>query len=86
MAEVPVSITPLLKNQAFDPDLIRAIDAAFQKACRQLRLSASSDVAAEVVAGKLFRIAQTGERDPDRLAQRALAEFDLPTDDGADGA
>jgi hypothetical protein len=73
-----MTITPFLKNQALGPEVIQAMGVAFQNACRRLRLSVTAgDQAAELVASKIIDLAQRGERDPDVLYRRTLAEFDL---------
>lgn len=73
-----MTITPFLKNQAFGPEVIQAMGVAFQNACQRLSLSVTTgDQAAERVASKIIDLAQRGERDPDVLYRRTLAEFDL---------
>ncbi len=68
-------ITPFLKNQAFDPEMVAAMSAAFQKACLRLGLSRTADRSAEGVAAAVIRVANTGESDPDRMCRLALMEF-----------
>ncbi len=70
-------ITPFLKNQAFDPELVRAMGLAFQRACEQLGLSDAEDRATEVVASRIILLAQQGENDPDTLCRRVLREFNV---------
>jgi hypothetical protein len=70
-------ITPFLKNQAFDPQLVQAMSLAYQRACERLRLTETADIATEVIASKIIRMAQQGERDPDRLCRRVLQELDV---------
>jgi len=65
-------ITPFLHGQAFDPAAIRAMSIAFQDVCRTLGLTDKADAATEVVARKIFEVAQRGERDPARIASAAL--------------
>ena len=73
-----MTITPFLKHQAFGPEVIQAMGVAFQNACRRLRLgNAARDRAAELVASKIIDLAQRGERDPDILYRRTMAEFDV---------
>lgn len=68
-------ITPFLKNQAFDPQLVQAMGIAYQRACERLRLTETADIATEVIASKIIRMAQQGERDPERLCQRVLQDL-----------
>ncbi len=70
-------ITPFLKNQAFQPELIRAMGVAFESACARLGLSRSEDRATEMVAAKIIQFAQQGESDPDTLCRRVLHDFNV---------
>jgi hypothetical protein len=80
--EIAMPITPFLKNQAFNPELIRAMGMAFDSACRQLGLSTTQDGATEMVAAKIIQLAQQGENDPDRLCRRVLGEFNAVAANG----
>lgn len=77
-------ITPYLKNQAFGPDQIAAMNVAFLKACTRLRLTEKRDLATEEVAAKIIQIAQTGVRNPREICRRALMEFGI--DEEAEGS
>jgi hypothetical protein len=68
-------IIPFLRGQAFDPDDLAVLDAAFQAVCRSLGLADGDDLRREAVALKVIEIAQTGQRDPDQLAARVLEEL-----------
>ena len=70
-----VPITPFLKGQAFQPETVRAMGAAFDTACRRLRLAHRIDPATELVAKKVIEVAQRGERDPDRICSSVLEAF-----------
>ena len=70
-----MTVIPLLREQAFDPELIHAMGIAFQTVCRELRLSEKSDAATELVATKIIHFARTGERDPQRLCRAVLDQF-----------
>ena len=70
-----VPITPFLKSRVFDPDVTRAMGAAFEKACQTLGLAPTSDPATEAVAKVIIDLADADERDPERLYQGALAHF-----------
>ena len=71
------SITPFLKDVAFDPESMRAMDLAFDQVCGQMRDRGQPSVVLEVLARRIVEIAETGERDPDRIAQRALIALGL---------
>jgi hypothetical protein len=70
-----VPITPFLKGQAFQPEVVRIMGAAFDTACRRLRLADRTDPATELVAKKVVEIVQRGERDPDRVCSGVLKAF-----------
>ncbi len=66
-------ITPFLKDQAFGPEQLAAMSAAFVKACARLRLSPTvDDLATRAVAEKVIGIARTGVLNPSELCKRAL--------------
>ena len=70
--EVSVQFHRLLENSAFDPETIASMGRAFEDACRVLGLAASDDTLRELVAKKIIELAQQGERNAERLRERAL--------------
>jgi hypothetical protein len=62
----------LLKGSAFGPDEIKVLSSAFEAALRELKLVDRSDPATELVAKRIIDLARQGERDPDRLRERAV--------------
>jgi len=68
----PAPIYPLSQKQAFGPDLIAAMRAAFEDILRGLQLSDRDDPLTAMIAKKIIEIAQTGERDPQRIRERVL--------------
>jgi hypothetical protein len=75
LAGIQVPITPFLESKVFDPDLIKAMGVALEKACRTLGLAPTSDAMTEAVAKVIIDAAEAGERDPELLCRRALAHF-----------
>lgn len=69
------AIYRLLENQAFGPEEIKRLVSAYEKALRVLALKSRDDAATQLVAKKIIKIAQTGERDPARICRRAIAEL-----------
>lgn len=65
-------IYPLFQSQAFGPELIAAMSAAFEDTLRGLQLSNRNDPLTTMIAKKIIEIAQTGERDPQRIRQTVL--------------
>jgi hypothetical protein len=68
-------ITPFLNGEHFDPETKRIVGVAFEAARSSLRLSDVSDRVVEVVAKKIIELAKAGERNPDLLCERALADL-----------
>ena len=75
-------ITPYLAHQAFEPEVIETMSAAFVAACDALHLKVGDDPATRFVAEKVIHLAQRGIRDPDMLRTMALKEFDLTDESG----
>ena len=70
-------ITPFLAGQAFDPEAIENMSAAFIAAFDALRLKVGDDPATRSVAEKVIEFAQRGIRDPNMLCKLTLKEFEL---------
>jgi hypothetical protein len=69
-------------SESFDPDAVRVMMAAFDKACEALGLVDRNDpIITETVAKTIVEQARTGERDPDKLC--ALTLRALQPDDSA---
>jgi hypothetical protein len=67
-----MAIYRLLENQAFEPEAIRTMTAAYEDVLRTLCLAHRSDPITWIVAEKVIQFAQRGERDPVRLRKLAL--------------
>jgi hypothetical protein len=70
-------VTPVLAGQAFEPEAIENMSAAFTAACEALHLKAGDDPATRFVAQKIIELAQRGIRDRDMLRKMTLQEFNL---------
>ena len=57
---------------SFDDDVIRAMGAAFELSCKSLPHPCHSEVARDLIAGHIVEAANTGERNPARLSEKAL--------------
>ncbi len=55
---------------AFDPDTVKVLCDAYEKARKSLHDTDQPSIANEVVAERIFRLALQGERDADRLCER----------------
>ena len=62
----------MLEGTAYDSDTIAVISEAYETARRDLGLTDRTDLITDTLARKIIEVARTGERDPDRIRQRAL--------------
>jgi len=67
-----MSIEPFLQGRVYDPEITRVMGLAFDKARAGLHDSGQPAVVQEIIAKRIVDIASTGERDPERLASKAL--------------
>jgi hypothetical protein len=68
-----VPITPFLRGQAFDPELINAMGTALSKTGDALGLTERSD--ATLVAEKIIELAERGLRNPTAIHRMAMTEL-----------
>jgi hypothetical protein len=68
----------ILDEPSFDPEVARIMGMAFVTACKALHDVGQPEVVNTVIAQRIIAIAKTGERDPNRLCDRALQAFGLP--------
>jgi hypothetical protein len=68
-------ITPFLRGQAFDPELIEAMSLAFENACSSLGLSVGVDPMTQSIAHQVIALAQRGIRRPTELYLLTVQEF-----------
>jgi len=72
-----VPIRPFLAGQAFEPELIERMSAAFVSACEALRLELRDDPATRLVARTVIDLAERGLRDIETLVDMTLREFGM---------
>jgi hypothetical protein len=70
-------ITAALRDIVFDPETIKAITTAYERACSELQLVDRTDPLTELVAKAIISVAEKGERDPDRLRQMAMEKLGM---------
>lgn len=70
-----MAIYRIFRERVFDPEDVICMARAYEDALVTLRLSDRHDPFTEIVAKKILEIAELGERDPDRLRDRALEEL-----------
>jgi hypothetical protein len=68
-------ITSFLDGHRFDPETKRIMGLAFEMTRAALRLDDRSDPINKIVAEKIIKLAQEGERDPNELCERTLSFF-----------
>ncbi len=67
-----MSIRPFTKPGEFDSETIVVMGEAFDAACKELDYRVT-ELVREVIAERIIIAAKSGERDPDRLLDAALA-------------
>ncbi len=72
-----MAIYRLFQNQAFGPEEIESLTAAYEAALKLLKISNTDDPITEAIAQRIIEIAQTGVRDPAKLCAAALKGFDV---------
>jgi hypothetical protein len=71
-------IREFLNGQHFDPETMRVMGVAFEICCSALKLEGRDSVAREALAKRIIALAQQGERNPDRICERVLADLQPP--------
>ena len=71
-------ITPFIKNEAFDQRDIDAMSRALTDVCNALGIDGDA-TAREVIAIRIIELTRRGERDPNLLRERLLAEANSGT-------
>ena len=56
----------------FQPEVIAAMNEAFDAACKELQDSGQPELVLDVIAERIIAAASAGERDPVRLREAAL--------------
>ena len=72
-----VPITPFLRGQAFDPELVNAMGAALSKTCDALGLTERADPITTLVAEKIIELAERGLRNPTAIHRMAWPNLNL---------
>jgi hypothetical protein len=65
-------IRRFLDGHQFDPDTIRTMSVAFEMARASIKLLDRPDITESAIANLIIALAQTGERNADKLCDRAL--------------
>jgi len=74
---LPVAIYRLIAGGTFGPDEIKAMAAAYEGALIDLQLIDRNDPLTELIAKAIVNVTATGERDPEKIKERALNALGL---------
>ena len=64
-----------LEGRTSGPEEVERMVIAYEKALSVLALKRGDDPANRLVAEKIIKVAQMGERDPEQICRRAIAEL-----------
>jgi hypothetical protein len=70
-----MSLPQIVYGIALNPDELQVIALGYKLACTELNLADGDDPVQTDLAKKIIALAQAGERDPSRLAQRAIGSL-----------
>ena len=62
----------LLRDTSFDPGTVSLLIKAFELACKNMHDKGQPDVVYEILARRIIKLAENGERDVNRLAEGAM--------------
>ena len=65
-------LNPLFQDFSFDPEEATAVNQAYDLACQTLQNIGRSEVDREIIARGILRAAESGERDVNKLCERAI--------------
>lgn len=73
------TVVDLFRATAFDPETVKALCDAYDKAVKSLHDTGQPYLVSEVIAQRIIALAKQGERDPDRLCEDALKALPIKT-------
>lgn len=65
-------IRKLLEGASYDPETVRALCTAYDRAKKELHDTGQPEIVREILAQRILDLAANGERDPARLCAGAL--------------
>ncbi|WP_420738105.1 hypothetical protein [Bradyrhizobium japonicum] len=63
---------PLFQDLSFDPEQVTAVNRAYDLACQTLQNIGQLEVDREIIARRILQAAGSGERDANKLCERAI--------------
>lgn len=71
------TVSEMLRAAGFDCKMVEIICEAYVKARKSFRDTNHPDLVNEIIARRILSLAKLGERDPDKLRAKALAELPM---------
>jgi hypothetical protein len=65
-------VNPIFESLSVNPEQVTAVNAAYELACRTLQHIGQLEVDREIIARRIMQAAGDGERDGDKLCERAI--------------
>ena len=66
------NLNPIFQDLSFDPDEVSAVNQAYDLACQTLQNIGQLEVDRETIAKGILLAAESGERDANKLCERAI--------------
>ena len=66
------NLSPLFQDLSFDPEEASAVNQAYDLACQTLQNIGQLEVDREIIARGILQVAESGERDANKLCERAI--------------
>ena len=63
---------PLFRDLSLDPAEVIAVNEAYDLACQTLQHIGQLEADREIIAGRILQAAETGERNANKLCERAI--------------
>jgi hypothetical protein len=63
---------PFFRNLSLDPAEVIAVNEAYDLACQTLQNIGQLEADREIIAGRILQAAETGERNANKLCERAI--------------
>jgi hypothetical protein len=67
-----MAVHPMISSRSFGPDMIEGMTDAYKRALTNLGMADRNDPVTELIAKSIINVTATGERDPQKIMERAL--------------